>query len=175
MGLADHHGFNVTITILQPSFRKYDVIMAIISILLTCFCCTFNIIIFYTFWGMRKSSNALIFLNLAAVDITLSLVVMPYSVIILFTRATGVHSTLFDVFCSVTGFVFEVTVFSTIGFIFLASADRYLGVYNPVFHRKYLCRRNLLKLVSCYHLIYLNNIQLLQTAKAFIVQYVSCF
>ena len=52
------------------------------------------------------------------------------------------------VFCAVSGFVFEMSVYCTVGFIFLASADRFLGVYHPIFHRKYLCRQNLIKLVS---------------------------
>ena len=35
----------------------------------------------------RKSANALIFLNLAVVDVLLALIVMPYSVMVLLTRS----------------------------------------------------------------------------------------
>ena len=148
--MRDDHGFNLTATLLVPDFERFDVHMAVLTILLTLLGLLFNSCIFYVFWGMRKSSNALIFLNLAAVDVVLGCVVMPYSVSILLTRALNAQAP-HAVFCALSGCVFEMSVLCTVGFIFLASADRFLGVYHPVFHRKYLCRANLLKMVSILH------------------------
>ena len=141
------HGYNKSIAFLEEDFARFDVHMAVLTIIMTLFGLLFNIVIFYVFWGMRKSPNALIFLNLAAVDVVLACLVMPFSVTILISRAVGVDTPPHYLLCAGSGIVFEMSVLCTVGFIFLASADRFLGVFHPVFHRKHFCRANLLKMV----------------------------
>ena len=142
------YGFNQTAVHLKPDFQRFDAHMAVLTIFLVLFGFVFNILIFYVFWGMRKSASALIFLNLAAVDVVLVCLVMPYSVTILLTRALGDKGPPHHLFCAVSGCLFETSVLCTVGFILLASADRFLGVYHHVYHRKYFSRYNLMKMVS---------------------------
>lgn len=142
-----HNGYIDAATRLQPAFEQYDLNMAIITIVLALFGLFFNLIIFYAFWGMRKSGSAMIFLNLAAVDVVLTCCAMPFSITTLLIRSEG-GSAPHYVFCAVTGSLFETCVLCTLGFVLLASIDRFLGVYYPIYHRKYFSRTNLIRMVS---------------------------
>lgn len=141
-------GFDLTADLLYPQFKKFDIPLAVLTIIMTLFSLLFNIVIFYAFWGLRKSASALIFLNLAAVDVLLTCLVMPYSVTVLLTRSVADRGPPHPVFCAVSGCLFETSVLCTVGFILLASADRFLGVYHHVYHRKYFNKVNLTRMVS---------------------------
>ena len=144
-GQGAWHGFNQTE--LVPDFQRLDLPMAALTVFLTLLAVLFNALIFYVFWGMRKSASALIFLNLAAVDVVLACLVMPYSVLILLTRGDTWGTAPPTLFCALSGCLFETSVLCTVGFILLASADRFLGVYHHVLHRRFFSRYNLTRMV----------------------------
>ena len=156
----DSQGFENTADILRPALESYDLKMVIFTIVLILLGLFFNLIIFYVFWGMRKSASAMIFLNLAAVDLLLTCFVMPYSITTLLNRdgdslplrTTDGTSPSHHIFCAISGSLFEISVFCTLGFVLLASLDRFFGVFYPIKHRKHFQRTNLIKMVSFFSL-----------------------